>query len=101
MKPQKVLPLQNNRDYMGVYCWHEKRPQPWTWAQKHEERVRKNYRWRLLDAMWDNRNAQSQRCAPFALYKWKWFGFDGKHQPMWAIADYMKEWYEYEYEERR
>jgi hypothetical protein len=36
----------------------QKRPQPWTWAQAHEERVRKHWNWKLLDAMWDNRKAQ-------------------------------------------
>jgi hypothetical protein len=104
MKPQKVLPLQNNRTLpKGTYpfnrlvCrWHTKRPQPWAWAQEHEERVRKHWRWRLLDAMWGNRKAQLLQCVPFALYKWKAFGFDGEHQPMWTIADYMSEWYEYE-----
>ena len=98
MKLQKVLPLQNNRTlhkgkwpFDRLVCrWHEKRPQPWTWAQEHEERVRKNWRWRLLDAMWENRNAQLSQCVPFALYKWKAFGFDGKHQPVWTIADYLK-----------
>jgi len=98
MKPQKVLPLQNNRTLpKGMYpfnrlvCrWHIKRPQPWTCAQEHEERVRKNWRWRLLDAMWENRNAQLSQCVPFALYKWKAFGFDGEHQPVWTIADYLK-----------
>ena len=86
MKPQKIFPLQ--RKYRV-----RKRPQPWTWAQEHEERVRKHWRWRLLDAMWENRNAMSLQCVPFALYKWKAFGFDGKHQPVWTIADYMSEWY--------
>jgi hypothetical protein len=36
----------------------QKRPQPWSWAQAHEERVRKHWNWKLLDAMWDNRKAQ-------------------------------------------
>jgi hypothetical protein len=42
------------------------------------------------------REIEHQSCVPFALYKWKAFGFDGKHKPMWTIADYMNEWYEYE-----
>ena len=86
MKPQKIFPLQRKYRF-------EKRPQPWTWAQKHEERVRKNWRWRLLEAMWDNRKAQSLRCVPLSHYGWKAFGFDKKEKPMWTIADYMSEWY--------
>jgi hypothetical protein len=41
------------------------------------------------------REIEHQSCVPFALYKWKAFGFDGKHKPMWTIVDYMNEWYEY------
>ena len=67
----------------------QKRPQPWTWAQAHEERVRKHWRWKLLDAKWEKTKAQYTRCVPFALYKWKAFGFDGKHQPVWTIAGYV------------
>jgi hypothetical protein len=67
----------------------QKRPQPWTWAQAHEERVRKHWRWKLLDAKWEKTKAQYTRCVPFALYKWKAFGFDGKHQPIWTIAGYV------------
>jgi hypothetical protein len=42
------------------------------------------------------RGVEHKSCVPFALYKWKAFGFDGKEKPMWTIADYMNEWYEYE-----
>ena len=86
MKRQKVLPLQRKYRF-------KKRVQPWTWAQEHEERVRKNWRWRLLDAMWENRNAQLSQCVPLSHYGWKVFGFDGKHQPVWTIADYIEKWY--------
>ena len=70
----------------------QKRPQPWLWAYKHDERKKKHWNWRLVDAM---RGVRHESCVPFALYKWKAFGFDGKEQPMWTIADYMSEWYEY------
>ena len=66
-----------------------KRPQPWTWAQEHEERVRKNWRWKLLDAKWENTSAQSLRCVPLSHYGWKAFGFEGKQQPIWTIANYI------------
>ena len=67
----------------------QKRPQPWTWAQEHEERVRKHWRWKLLDAMWENRKAECVRCVPLSLYGWKVVGFDGKQQPIWTIDAYM------------
>ena len=67
----------------------QKRPQPWTWAQDHEQRVRKHWRWKLLDAMWDNTKAQLLRCTPLSHYGWKAFGFDGKQKPVWTIADYI------------
>ena len=66
-----------------------KRPQPWTWAQEHEERVRKHWKWKLLDAKWENTNAQSLRCVPLSHCGWKAFGFEGKQQPVWTIADYV------------
>jgi hypothetical protein len=44
----------------------------------------------MIDAKWEKTKAQYTRCVPFALYKWKAFGFDGKHQPVWTIADYLK-----------
>ena len=66
-----------------------KRPQPWTWAQEHEERVRKNWRWKLLEAMWDNRKAEWVRCVPLSHYGWKVVGFDGKRQAVWTIDAYM------------
>ncbi len=66
----------------------QKRPQPWTWAQAHEQRVRKHWRWKLLDAMWDNTKAQLLRCTPLSHYGWKAFGFNKKLKPVWTIADY-------------
>jgi hypothetical protein len=45
MKPTKVTPLQNNRNHNNVCRWHRKRPQPWTWAQKHERRLEKGWNW--------------------------------------------------------
>jgi hypothetical protein len=89
MKPTKVTPLQNNRNHNNVCRWHRKRPQPWTWAQKHERRLEKGWNWKLLDAKWEKTKAQYTRCVPFALYKWKAFGFDGKQQPIWTIAGYV------------
>ena len=47
-------------------------------------------RWRLREAVWDNRKAQLLRCVPLAHYGWKAFGFDGEHKPVWTIADYLK-----------
>jgi hypothetical protein len=67
----------------------QKRPQPWTWAQAHEERVRKHWNWKLLDAMWDNRKAQTLRCVPLSHYGWKAFGFSKKLKPIWTIAGYV------------
>ena len=93
MKRQKVLPLQNNRAYDNKCRWHIKRPQPWTWAYKHSRRLEKRWNWQMIDAKGKHTKVQSERCVPFALYKWKAFGFDGKHRPMWTIADYMNEWY--------
>ena len=90
MKPTKVTPLQNNRNHNNVCRWHRKRPQPWTWAQKRARRLEKGWNWKLLDAKWEKTKAQYTRCVPFALYNWKAFGFDGKHQPVWTIADYLK-----------
>ena len=89
MKPTKVTPLQNNRNHNNVCRWHEKHPQPWTWAQKRARRLEKGWNWKLLDAKWEKTKAQYTRCVPFALYKWKAFGFDGKHQPIWTIAGYV------------
>lgn len=68
-----------------------KRPQPWTWAQEHEERVRKNWRWKLLEAMWDNRKAEWVRCVPLSHYGWKVVGFDGKRQAVWTINSFLGE----------
>jgi hypothetical protein len=58
----------------------QKRPQPWSWAQAHEERVRKHWNWKLLDAKWDKNRKAQYTCGACrsALYKWKAFGFDGK-----------------------
>jgi hypothetical protein len=42
----------------------QKRPQPWSWAQAHEERVRKHWNWKLLDAKWEKTKAQYTRCVP-------------------------------------
>ena len=67
-----------------------KRPRPWVWAYKHDNRITKHWNWRLVGAM---RGVEHKSCVPFALYKWKAFGFDGKEKPMWTIADYMNEWY--------
>jgi hypothetical protein len=45
----------------------QKRPQPWTWAQAHEERVRKHWNWKLLDAKWDKpKSAIHLRCVPLS-----------------------------------
>ena len=63
-----------------------KRPQPWTWAQRHDERKKKHWNWRLIEAM---RKTTHNSCVPFALYKWKAFGFDGKQQPIWTIDAYI------------
>jgi hypothetical protein len=65
------------------------------WARGHDARVKKHWNWRMIEAKDDNAKLMSTRCVPFALNKWKAFGFDGKHQPMWAINDYMNEWHEY------
>jgi hypothetical protein len=89
MKPTKVTPLQNNRNHNNVCRWHEKHPQPWTWAQKRARRLEKGWNWKLLDAKWEKTKAQYTRCVPFALYKWKAFGFDGKQKPIWTIAGYV------------
>jgi hypothetical protein len=64
MKPTKVTPLQNNRNHNNVCRWHRKRPQPWTWAQKHERRLEKGWNWKLLDARWEKTKAQNTRCVP-------------------------------------
>jgi hypothetical protein len=64
----------------------------WLWAHKYDERKKKHWNWRLIDAM---QKVEHKSCVPFALYKWKAFGFDGKEIPMWTVADYMTEWYEY------
>jgi hypothetical protein len=64
----------------------------WLWAHKHDNRITKHWNWRLVGAM---EGIEHKSCVPFALYKWKAFGFDGKEQPMWAINDYMNEWHEY------
>jgi hypothetical protein len=98
MKLQKVLPLQNNRTkpkgawpLTRMVCrWHIKRPQPWTWAEKHSRRLEKRWNWQMIDAKGTHAKVMSMRCVPFALYKWKAFGFDGEHKPVWTIADYLK-----------
>jgi hypothetical protein len=90
MRPTKVTPLQNNRNHNNVCRWHEKHPQPWTWAYKHERRLEKSWNWKLLDAKWENTKAQALRCTPFALNGWKAFGFDGKHQPVWTIQSFLE-----------
>jgi hypothetical protein len=66
MKPTKVTPLQNNRNHNNVCRWHEKHPQPWTWAQKRARRLEKGWNWKLLDAKWEKTKAQYTRCVPFA-----------------------------------
>jgi hypothetical protein len=38
----------------------QKRPQPWTWAQAHEERVRKHWNWKLLDAKWEKQKRNTR-----------------------------------------
>jgi len=63
-----------------------KRPQPWLWAYKHDNRITRHWNWRLIEAM---RKTTHNSCVPFALYKWKAFGFDGKQQPIWTIDAYM------------
>lgn len=63
-----------------------KRPQPWLWAYKHDNRITKHWNWRLIEAM---RKTTHNSCVPFALYKWKAFGFDGKQQPIWTIDAYI------------
>ena len=65
-----------------------KRPQPWLWAYKHDNRITKHWNWRLIEAM---RKTTHNSCVPFALYKWKAFGFDGKHQPVWTIDSFLGE----------
>ena len=63
-----------------------KRPQPWTWAYNYSNRVTDCWNWRLINAM---KGGEHKSCVPFALYKWRAFGFDGKQKPVWTIADYM------------
>lgn len=65
----------------------KKRPLPWLWAYKHDNRITKHWNWRLLNAM---RGVEHKSCVPFVLYKWKAFGFDGKHQPTWTIQHYTE-----------
>jgi hypothetical protein len=50
MKPTKVTPLQNNRNSQQRVPVAQKRPQPWTWAQKHERRLEKGWNWQMIDA---------------------------------------------------
>jgi hypothetical protein len=69
--------------------WTCKRPQPWTWAQAYEERVRKHWRWKLRNAIWENTKAQSLRCTPLSHYGWKAFGFDRKFKPVWTINSFL------------
>ena len=64
----------------------KKRPQPWLWAFKHDNRRSKHWNWRLVTAL---NGVEHKSCVPFALYKWKAFGFDGKQKPIWTIADYV------------
>ena len=64
-----------------------KRPQTWLWAYNHDNRITKHWNWQLVSAM---RGMEHQSCVPLALYKWKAFGFDGKHQPIWTINRYME-----------
>ena len=66
--------------------WTCKRPQPWTWAYNHSNRVTDHWNWRLINAM---KGGEHHSCVPFALYKWRAFGFDGKHKPVWTIGDYI------------
>ena len=66
--------------------WTCKRPQPWTWAYNHSNRVTDHWNWRLVNAM---KGGEHKSCVPFALYKWRAFGFDSKQKPVWTIADYM------------
>jgi hypothetical protein len=60
MKPTKVTPLQNNRNHNNVCRWHEKHPQPWTWAQKRARRLEKGWNWKLLDAKWEKTKAHTR-----------------------------------------
>ena len=44
-----------------------------------------------------NRNATTASFTPvpFSLYKWRQFGFDGSHNPVWTIQQFLKrEWME-------
>lgn len=66
--------------------WTCKRPRPWIWAYNHSNRVTKHWNWRLVTAM---NGVEHHSCVPFALYKWKAFGFDGRQKPVWTIADYI------------
>jgi hypothetical protein len=59
----------------------------------NDNRRSKHWNWRLVTAL---NGVEHKSCVPFALYKWKAFGFDGKHQPVWTIADYLKGGAEYE-----
>ena len=65
-----------------------KRPQIWVWAHKHDNRVKKHWNWRMISAM---RGVEHKSCVPFVFYKWRAFGFDGKHQPVWTIDSFLGE----------
>ena len=66
--------------------WTRKQPRPWIWAYNHDNRVTKHWNWRLVNAM---KGGERHSCVPFALYKWKAFGFDGKQKPVWTINSFL------------
>ena len=68
------------------WVWRDKRPTPFMWAYQHDKRKKKHWNWRMVDA---KKGVHHESCVPFALYKWKAFGFEGKQQPVWTIADYV------------
>lgn len=91
-KPRYVkepTPRSNRSAYDGRCQWHIKHPQPWTWANDHANRKTKHWNWKRITAR-DRLHIGNLACVPFALYKWKAFGFDGKHQPIWTINRYME-----------
>jgi hypothetical protein len=69
----------------------QKRPQPWTWAQAHEERVRKHWNGGSCSMRSGTTRKAQYTCGACrsAHYGWKAFGFDGKHKPIWTIAGYV------------
>jgi aldehyde:ferredoxin oxidoreductase len=70
----------------------QKRPQPWSWAQAHEERVRKHWNWKLLDAKWEKTKAQCGACRLLCT--------NGKRLVRWqtksayGLSRYVRENYE-------